>query len=130
VFVLASWARPPCLENAEVGDFRAATRIYVAPFPTGMGRAESSNRSATVLTQSQKRLGEGYAGGQMHPRVNALSSVAWQYRSAIRSWAPTACGQTLHVASSTRYAVPRSLPSLSPVSGVTSPAAMPMLLAP
>src|SRR6185503_15890162 len=58
----------------------------------------------------------------MHPRVNALSSVAWQYRSAIRSWAPTACGQTLHVASSTRYAVPRSLPSLSLVWGVTSPA--------
>ena len=56
----------------------------------------------------------------MHPRVNALSSVAWQYRSAIRSWAPTACGQMLHVASSTRYAVPRSLPSLSLVSGVTS----------
>ena len=58
----------------------------------------------------------------MHPRVNVLSSVAWQYRSAIRSWAPTACGQTLHVASSTRYAVPRSPPSLSLVWGVTSPA--------
>ena len=58
----------------------------------------------------------------MHPRVNALSSVAWQYRSAIRSWPPTACGQTLHVAFSTRYAVPRSLPSLSLVWGVTSPA--------
>ena len=49
----------------------------------------------------------------MHPRVNVLSSVAWQYRSAIRSCAPAACGQTLHVASSTRYAVLRSLPSLS-----------------
>ena len=56
----------------------------------------------------------------MYPRVNALSSVAWQYRSAIRSWAPTACGQTLHVASSTRYAVLRSLASLSLVWGVTS----------
>ena len=51
-----------------------------------------------------------------------MSSVAWQYRSAIRSWAPTACGQTLHVAPSTRYAFPRSLPRLSLVRGVTSPA--------
>jgi len=56
------------------------------------------------------------------PPGQRVSSVAWQYRSANRSWAPTACGQTLHVASSTRYAVPRSLPSLSLVWGVTSPA--------
>jgi hypothetical protein len=79
------WAVTVSLENAEVGDFLAATRIYPGHSLPGAGCPSTSNRAATLLRQAQKRLGEGYAGGQMHPRVNALSSVAWQYRSAIRS---------------------------------------------
>jgi hypothetical protein len=122
MFVVASWARPPCLWECLGRRFPRRNPDLSRHSLPGAGRPSTSNRAATVLTQAQKRLGEGYAGGQMHPRVNALSSVAWQYLSAIRSWAPTVCGQTLHVASSTRYAVPRSLLSLSLVWGVTSPA--------
>src|SRR6478609_359948 len=89
---------------------------------TGSSPPEYSQSLGDSSAAAQERVGEGYAGGQTHPRVNALSSVAWQYRSAIRSWPPTACGQTLHVASLARYAVPRSLRSLSLVWDVTSPA--------
>lgn len=116
VFVLASGRGHRVFENAEVGDLLAATLDLSRAFPTAgpVARVHSIARR-----QFCGRRRSVYAGGQMHPRVNALSSVAWQYRSAIRSWPPTACGQTLHVASSTRYAVPRSLPSLSLVWGVT-----------